>query len=132
MPIKDCINHYHRALFNDIPRVGTYFQDIPGSGRSLTTYPDRDALLRHTRVGAQFNDIPGSRDLYKLISICLGKTYFNRFITPKILDNLLVTIFPCSFHDKCSYSKTHRNENCDTISIVLLFMDHVCSVLRRL
>ena len=38
-------------MFNDIPRVGTYFYDIPGSGR----------ILRHTRVGAQFNDIPGSR-----------------------------------------------------------------------
>ena len=28
--------------------------------RTFTTYPGRDALLRHTRVGAQFNDIPGS------------------------------------------------------------------------
>ena len=27
--------------------------------RTFTTYPGRDALLRHTRVGAQFNDIPG-------------------------------------------------------------------------
>ena len=39
MPIKDFIHHYPRALFNDIPRVGAYFYDIPGSGRSLTTYP---------------------------------------------------------------------------------------------
>ena len=61
MPIKDFIHHYPRALFNDIPRVGAHFYDIPGSGRTLTTYPGRDALLRHTQVGAQFNDIPGSR-----------------------------------------------------------------------
>ena len=60
VPIKDFINHYPRALFNDIPRVGAYFCDIPGSGRTFTTYPGRDVLLRHTRVGAQFNDIPGS------------------------------------------------------------------------
>ena len=49
VPIKDFIHHYPRALFNDIPRVrcallrhtrvGTHFYDIPGSGRSLTTYP---------------------------------------------------------------------------------------------
>ena len=39
VPIKDFIHHYPRALFNDIPRVGAYFYDIPGSGRSLTTYP---------------------------------------------------------------------------------------------
>ena len=39
VPIKDFIHHYSRALFNDIPRVGTHFYDIPGSGRSLTTYP---------------------------------------------------------------------------------------------
>ena len=39
VPIKDCIHHYPRALFNDIPRVGAYFYDIPGSGHSLTTYP---------------------------------------------------------------------------------------------
>ena len=29
--------------------------------RNFTTYPGRDALLRHTQVGTQFNDIPGSR-----------------------------------------------------------------------
>ena len=39
VPIKDCIHHYPRALFNDIPRVGAYFYDIP-------------------RVGAYFYDIP--------------------------------------------------------------------------
>ena len=60
VPIKDFIHHYPRALFNDIPRVGAHFYDIPGSGRTFTTYPGRDALLRHTRVGAQFYDIPGS------------------------------------------------------------------------
>ena len=58
VPIKDFIHHYPRALFNDIPMVGAHFYDIPGSGRTFTTYPGRDALLRHTRVGAQFNDIP--------------------------------------------------------------------------
>ena len=50
VPIKDFIHHYPRALFNDIPRVGAHFYDIPGSGRTFTTYPGRDALLRHTRV----------------------------------------------------------------------------------
>ena len=60
VPIKDFIHHYPRALFNDIPRVGAHFYDIPGSGRTFTTYPGRDTLLRHTRVGAQFYDIPGS------------------------------------------------------------------------
>ena len=39
VPIKDCIHHYARALFND----------IPGSGRTFTTYPGQGALLRHTR-----------------------------------------------------------------------------------
>ena len=53
VPIKDFIHHYPRALFNDIPMVGVHFYDIPGSGRTFTTYPGRDALLRHTRVGAQ-------------------------------------------------------------------------------
>ena len=31
MPIKDFIHHYPRALFNDIPRVGAHFYDIPNS-----------------------------------------------------------------------------------------------------
>ena len=44
VPIKDFIHHYPRALFNDIPRVGAYFYDIPGSGRSFTTYPCRGAV----------------------------------------------------------------------------------------
>ena len=39
VPIKGFIHHYPRALFNDIPRVGAHFYDIPGPGRSLTTYP---------------------------------------------------------------------------------------------
>ena len=33
VPIKDCIHHYPRAL---------HFYDIPGSGRSLTTYPGHE------------------------------------------------------------------------------------------
>ena len=70
VPIKDFIHHYPRALFNDIPRVGAHFYDIPGSGRTFTTYPGRDALLRHTRVGAQFNDIPGSILLYIPLNHC--------------------------------------------------------------
>ena len=37
--IKDFIHHYPRVLFNDIPRVGAHFYDIPGSGRRFTTYP---------------------------------------------------------------------------------------------
>ena len=44
VPIKDFIHHYHRALFNDIPRVGAHFYDIPGSGRTFTTYPGRGAV----------------------------------------------------------------------------------------
>ena len=44
VPIKDFINHYPRALFNDIPRVGAHFYDIPGSGRTFRTYPSRDGL----------------------------------------------------------------------------------------
>ena len=36
------------ALFNDIAQGGAHY---------YTTYPGRNALLRHTRVGAQFNDI---------------------------------------------------------------------------
>ena len=50
VPIKDCIHHYPMALFNDIPRVGAYFYDIPGSGHTFTTYPGRSAVQRHTRV----------------------------------------------------------------------------------
>ena len=56
MPIKDFIHHYPRALFNDIPRgrcalsrhtrVGTHFYDIPGSGRSLTTYPGQPTSIQ--------------------------------------------------------------------------------------
>ena len=41
VPIKDFIHHYPRALFNDIPRVGGHFYDMPGSGRTFTTYPGR-------------------------------------------------------------------------------------------
>ena len=42
MPIKDFIHHYPRALFNDIPRVGAHFYDIPGPGRTFTTYLGRN------------------------------------------------------------------------------------------
>ena len=38
--------------------------------RTFTTYPGRDALLRHTRVGAQFNDIPGSIEMVNSSSVC--------------------------------------------------------------
>ena len=44
VPIKDFIHHYPRALFNDIPRVGAHFYDIPGSRRTFTTYPGRGAV----------------------------------------------------------------------------------------
>ena len=37
VPIKNVIHNYC-ALFNDIPRVGAYFYDIPESGHSFTTY----------------------------------------------------------------------------------------------
>ena len=43
-PIKDFIHHYPRALFNDIPRVGVHFYDIPGSRRTFTTYLGRGAV----------------------------------------------------------------------------------------
>ena len=46
MTIKDFIHHYPRALFNDIPMVGAHFYDIPGSGRSLTTYPGQGNIGR--------------------------------------------------------------------------------------
>ena len=42
--IKDFIHHYPRALFNDMPRVGTHFYDIPRPGRTFTTYPGRGAV----------------------------------------------------------------------------------------
>ena len=45
MPIKDCIHHYPRALFNDIPRVGAHFYDIPGSGRTFTTFPGQTGYV---------------------------------------------------------------------------------------
>ena len=56
VPIKDFIHHYPRALFNDIPRVGAHFYDIPGSGRTFTTYPGRSnktngLSLTHHRLG---------------------------------------------------------------------------------
>ena len=81
VPIKDFIHHYPRALFNDIPRVGAHFYDIPvgahfydipRSGRSLTTYPGheprqlewlepvRNAVLRLHLVGMQFYDMSRS------------------------------------------------------------------------
>ena len=44
VPIKDFIHHYPRALFNDIPRVGAHFYNIPGSGCTFTTYPGRGAV----------------------------------------------------------------------------------------
>ena len=40
VPIKDFIHHYPRALFNDIPRVGAYFYDIPGSGHIPGLFSD--------------------------------------------------------------------------------------------
>ena len=52
MPIKDFIHHYSRALLHDIPRVGAYIYDIPVPGHSFTTYPG----------WAQYNNIPGSED----------------------------------------------------------------------
>ena len=60
VPIKDCIHHYPRALFNDIPRVGASFNDIPGSWRIFATFPGRGEVLRKPRVGATFYDIPRS------------------------------------------------------------------------
>ena len=53
MPINDCIHHYPRALFNDIPKVGAYFYNIPGSGRSLTTYPGHRKRNKHLGDGIE-------------------------------------------------------------------------------
>ena len=47
----------------------------PGSVRTFTTYPGRDALLRHTRVRAQFNDIPGSTVNWVPIILCKQTSY---------------------------------------------------------
>ena len=108
MPIKDFIHHYPRALFNDIPMVGAHFYDIPGSGRTFTTYPGRDALLRHTRVGTHFYDIPGSgrslttypgQDLYQtflFLSKVIEKVISIR-ILGHILDNNIVDNFQSAY-----------------------------------
>ena len=61
VPIKDFINHYHRALFYDIPRVGAYFYDIPRVGAYFYDIPRVGAYFYDIpRVGAYFYDIPGS------------------------------------------------------------------------
>ena len=57
--IKSVISVPIKDLFITI--LGHCLTTYPGSVRTFTTYPGRDALLQHTRVGAQFNDIPGSR-----------------------------------------------------------------------
>ena len=54
----DCYQCQSKILFITI--LGQCLTTYTGSGRTFTTYPGRDILLRHTRVGAQFNDIPGS------------------------------------------------------------------------
>ena len=51
--IKDFIHHYARALFKDIPRVGAHFYDIPGSGRSLTTYPGVTQIFSKKKAVSQ-------------------------------------------------------------------------------
>ena len=105
VPIKDFIHHYPRALFNDIPMVGAHFYDIPGSGRTFTTYPGRDALLRHTRVGAQFNDIPGSEDMEDSLNSYLEE------ITAYLKNNFLLISAPKSsitlFTPDTHQAKTH-------------------------
>ena len=57
---KDFIHHYPRALFNDIHRVGAHFYDIPGSGRSLMTYPGHLLLVDPPllRVAVEGSDNP--------------------------------------------------------------------------
>ena len=35
VPMKDFIHHFPRALFNNIPRVGAQFYDIPGFNNSM-------------------------------------------------------------------------------------------------
>ena len=44
------IHHHHMELLYDIPRVVAQFYDIPGSERSFTTNPGRNAVLRRIRV----------------------------------------------------------------------------------
>ena len=62
VPIKDFIHHYPRALFNDIPRVGTHFNDIPGSGQvpPLEEFPDTLQTTRsmEVRIPEGTNNIP--------------------------------------------------------------------------
>ena len=50
MPINDCIHHYPMALFNDIPRVGAYFYDIPGSPLHIHAVDSNILLLGNNRV----------------------------------------------------------------------------------
>ena len=53
VPIKDFIHHYPRALFNDIPRVGAYFYDIPGS--VFHTYYNSTDYSTHTIIQQTIN-----------------------------------------------------------------------------
>ena len=46
----------------------------PESVRTFTTYPGRDALLRHIRVVMHFYDIPGSGHTFTTYP---GRTQFN-------------------------------------------------------
>ena len=46
-PVRDTVLQH--------PRVGTQFDDIPGSERSFTTGPDRDAVIQYSLVAMQFH-----------------------------------------------------------------------------
>ena len=53
-------SHQCQSKIVFITILGHCLTTYPGSGRTFTTYPGRDVLLRHTRVGTYFYDIPGS------------------------------------------------------------------------
>ena len=66
---KDCIHCYPRALLYDIPRVRTFFNNIPGSGRSLTILAEKmyEGELFHGKRMTCICDHPG------LNSVCLDQ-----------------------------------------------------------
>ena len=58
------------AQFYDMTLGGTQFYNIPWSGRSNSTFPGQDAVLRNALVGTQFYDFPCSGCSY---STCPGR-----------------------------------------------------------
>ena len=87
--------------------------------RTFTTYPGRDALLRHTRVGAQFNDIPGS--IAKIIVQFLIWTI--RFLlNNKEFIFLLSLIHSCESIRWCAFEFSSSSNTSVVVSLGLSFM----------